>query len=155
MPTGSPDLPPIIVRSIWLEESSSIGLHLPICGSSLIKLSLTRLHGYRVSVILRREEIGLPILSFGDQSTADLYHGRKTKQARRIPQQIHKVAVRKLDMVNAAITLTDLKSPPNNKLEELKGDLAGYHAIRINDQYRVIFKWTLEGPTEVRVGDYH
>lgn len=97
----------------------------------------------------------MPIVSFGDQATADLFHGRNTKQARRIPKQIHVVALRKLDMLNSATTLTDLKSPPNNKLEELKGDLAGYHSIRINDQFRVIFKWTMEGSLLVRIVDYH
>jgi proteic killer suppression protein len=97
----------------------------------------------------------LAILSFGDAPTADLFHGRDTKQARRIPKQIHKVALRKLDMVNAAAVLSDLRSPPNNKLEALKDDLAGYHSIRVNDQYRVIFKWTDQGATEVRVADYH
>ena len=97
----------------------------------------------------------MPIVSFGDQATADLFHGRRTKQSRRIPQQIHGVALRKLDMLNAAHTLSDLKSPPSNRLEELKGDLAGHYSIRVNDQFRVVFRWTMEGATEVRIIDYH
>jgi toxin HigB-1 len=68
---------------------------------------------------------------------------------------IQKVAKRKLDMLHYASKLSDLKSPPNNHLEELKRDLAGLHSIRINDQWRVVFRWTNAGPTEVRIEDYH
>lgn len=64
------------------------------------------------------------------------------------------IAARKLDMIEAAHVLDDLKSPPGNRLEALKGDLDGYHSIRINDQWRVVFKWKT-GPQEVRICDYH
>jgi proteic killer suppression protein len=66
-----------------------------------------------------------------------------------------KVAARKLDMLDYANQLMDLKSPPGNRLEALKGDLSGFHSIRINDQWRVIFRWTDSGPTEVDIRDYH
>jgi proteic killer suppression protein len=64
-------------------------------------------------------------------------------------------AERKLAMLDAARNLTDLKSPPGNKLEALRGDRTGQHSIRINDQWRVCFVWAQEGPTEVEIVDYH
>ena len=66
-----------------------------------------------------------------------------------------KVVARKLDMVHYAATLQDLMSPPANRLETLKGDLRGFHSIRVNDQWRVVFRWMATGPTEVDVVDYH
>jgi proteic killer suppression protein len=68
---------------------------------------------------------------------------------------VAKVAARKLDMLDYAHRLADLKSPPGNRLEVLKGDLSGFHSIRINDQWRVIFRWTDSGPTDVDIRDYH
>ncbi len=58
-------------------------------------------------------------------------------------------------MLNAAVTLEDLRSPPGNRLEALKGDRAGQYSIRINDQFRVCFEWTDQGPDQVEIGDYH
>jgi proteic killer suppression protein len=71
------------------------------------------------------------------------------------PADVAKVARRKLIMVNNAGALGDLKSPPGNKLEALHGDLAGKHSIRINHQWRIVFKWTDTGPEEVEIDDYH
>jgi proteic killer suppression protein len=71
------------------------------------------------------------------------------------PADIARVARRKLVMVNNAEALDDLKSPPGNRLEALKGDLAGKHSIRVNDQWRVVFRWTASGPDEVEIADYH
>ncbi len=68
---------------------------------------------------------------------------------------VAKIAARKLDMLDYAHKLTDLASPPGNRLEALKGDLAGYHSIRINDQWRVVFRWTGSGPADVDIRDYH
>ena len=68
---------------------------------------------------------------------------------------ISSVARRKLDMIHYAAKLTDLKVPPGNGLEELKGNLAGRHSIRINGQWRIIFRWTDAGPTDVCITDYH
>jgi len=65
------------------------------------------------------------------------------------------VASRKLDMLDYADALSDLASPPGNRLEALKGDLQGFHSIRINDQWRVVFRWTPAGPADVNIRDYH
>jgi len=74
------------------------------------------------------------IVSFGDRATEDLFHNRPTSRARRMPQDIVGLALVKLDMLNAAAALLDLRSPPGNRLEELKGDLKGLYSIRVNDQ---------------------
>lgn len=71
------------------------------------------------------------------------------------PANLAKVARRKLIMVDAAAFLEALKSPPGNRLEALKGDLTGKHSIRINDQWRVVFRWTEAGPEDVEIIDYH
>ena len=68
---------------------------------------------------------------------------------------VAKVALRKLDMLDYAEALADLASPPGNRLEALKGDLQGLHSIRINDQWRVVFRWTAAGPTDIDITDYH
>ena len=95
------------------------------------------------------------ILSFGDTATADLYHARPTKNARRFPPDIVKAALRKLDVLNAAHQLIDLHSPPGNRLEALKGDLHGFHSIRVNDQWRIIFRWVEGSAADVALVDYH
>jgi proteic killer suppression protein len=95
----------------------------------------------------------MSIQSFGDKTTEKFFNTGKTGKAGW--SNVKDVAIRKLDMVQYAAQLSDLKSPPGNKLEELKGNLAGYHSIRINDQWRIIFKWTDAGPTEVEITDYH
>ena len=96
------------------------------------------------------------IESFGDKATEDLYKGVASAQARRrLPKSAVPVAQRKLDYLNSATTLGDLRVPPGNRLEKLKGDLDGMHSIRINDQYRIIFYWDEDGPEEVQIVDYH
>ena len=95
------------------------------------------------------------IASFGDQATADLYHGARTRRVRAFPSDIRAVALRKLDMINAARVLSDLRSPPGNRLEPLRGKLRGFHSIRINDQWRVILRWADGAAHDVRVLDYH
>jgi toxin HigB-1 len=70
-------------------------------------------------------------------------------------RSIKRVALRKLDMLDAAIGLSDLRSPPGNRLEKLQGDRSGQHSIRINDKYRVCFIWTPQGPSRVEIADYH
>lgn len=95
------------------------------------------------------------ITSFGDAASEDLFHGRRTARVRRFPADVAKVALRKLDALNAAAKLEDLKAPPGNRLEALKGSLQGYYSIRVNDQWRVIFRW-VEGNVEaVELTDYH
>jgi toxin HigB-1 len=96
------------------------------------------------------------IRSFFDQGSEDVFHRYTTKQARRIlPSALHRIAARKLDMPNAAANLIDLRVPPGNQLEALKGNRAGQHSIRINDQYRICFVWTDQGPEQVEITDYH
>jgi len=72
-----------------------------------------------------------------------------------VPSTCGSVAQRKLDQLNAAFSLDDMRVPPGNRLEGLKGDRKGQHSIRINDQYRMCFVWTLEGASEVEIVDYH
>jgi len=95
------------------------------------------------------------IQSFADETTADLFRERNTRAARRIPRDIWRVAQRKLKAIDVAARIDDLKIPPGNRLEVLKGDQVGWHSIRINDQYRVTFQWEQGHAHEVRVEDYH
>ncbi|MEE4293624.1 MAG: type II toxin-antitoxin system RelE/ParE family toxin [Xanthomonadales bacterium] len=95
------------------------------------------------------------IASFRDQRTGDLYHGRSTNRTRRIPPDVRDGAVRKLDMIQAAIEMTDLRSPPGNRLEALRGDLKGFFSIRVNDQWRIIFRWEGREAHDVELIDYH
>ena len=95
------------------------------------------------------------ILSFSDEATAALYHGKDTRRVRRIPPNIISVALRKLDMLNAAYRLNDLREPPGNRLELLKGELAGHYSIRVNEQWRIIFRWEDNNAHEVSLTDYH
>lgn len=95
------------------------------------------------------------IASFADQGTEDLYNGDNTKPARSIPKDIWAVARRKLDMLNAATVIDDLRVPPGNRLEALRGDLAGRYSIRINDQFRVVFRFADGHASDVRICDYH
>jgi len=97
----------------------------------------------------------MSIQSFGDSLTEKIFLGIKDKEVSKFPQDILKIAERKLDMVNAAATPQDLASPPGNRLEKKKGDLKDFWAIRINDQWRIIFKWPGNGPSEVKITDYH
>jgi len=91
------------------------------------------------------------IRSFGDKRTAALFRDEFVHDF----QGIARRAKRKLEAVNAASRLEDLTVPPSNRLEKLKGDLKDFHSIRINDQWRVIFKWLDGEPHEVRIVDYH
>ena len=95
------------------------------------------------------------IVSFGDAATADLYHGRRTRRVRRIPADVVRAVLRKLDLINAVVELRELRVPPGNRLEALRGGLAGHHSIRVNDQWRVVFRWTDAGPVDVALMDYH
>jgi proteic killer suppression protein len=91
------------------------------------------------------------IRSFGDKPTEALFIDKRVRQF----EGIARTAKRKLEAVNAASRLDDLAIPPANRLETLKGDLKEFHSIRINDQWRVIFKWINGEPHEVRIVDYH
>lgn len=96
------------------------------------------------------------IVSFSDQATEDIFHGIESKKSRKcLPSHLHVIAARKLDMINAAGNLEDLRVPPNNRLEKLHGQRAHQHSIRINDQYRIVFKWVQKNAEEVEIIDYH
>lgn len=91
------------------------------------------------------------IQSFGDRDTEELF----CEEVNRRFSSIARVALRKLIQLNRAATLSDLSVPPGNRLEPLKGELCGFYSIRINDQWRIIFRWEQTGPAEVAIVDYH
>jgi proteic killer suppression protein len=96
------------------------------------------------------------IVSFHDAATQEVFNGQDTRLARRtLPRGLWTVARRKLDQINAATRLDTLRAPPGNHLEALWGDRKGQHSIRINDQYRICFRWTSAGPEAVEIVDYH
>ena len=95
------------------------------------------------------------IASFGDRATEDLYHGRPTARARRFPRDAVDAALVKMDSLNGAASILDLRSPPGNRLEALKGELKGWHSIRVNDQWRLVFRWQGNDAHRVRLTDYH
>jgi len=95
------------------------------------------------------------IASFGDQATAELYHGARPRRARLFAVDLAQATLRKLDMLNAARTLSDLRSPPGNRLELLRGKWKGFHSIRVNEQWRVVFRWSEGQAHDVRLIDYH
>jgi proteic killer suppression protein len=91
------------------------------------------------------------IVSFGDADTESLGRGRRVRRF----AAFEAVARRKLRQLQIAARLDDLRVPPGNHLEALKGERAGQHSIRVNDQYRVCFRWTPAGPADVEIVDYH
>lgn len=93
----------------------------------------------------------MSIKSFKCAETQRVYEGKKSRRF----GNVQSVLERKLTMLDNAVTLNDLKSPPANRLEVLKGDRAGQHSIRVNDQFRLCFVWTDEGPSHVECVDYH
>ena len=102
-----------------------------------------------------RWNIGL-IKSFYMRGVEDIFYPLNLREARRTcPEQLWAVTRRKLDQLNAAVSVDSLRIPPGNRLEALHGDRAGQYSIRINDQFRVCFVWTTEGPERVEITDYH
>jgi toxin HigB-1 len=96
------------------------------------------------------------IQSFADPGTLDVFNGIASRRARAAcPVNLWTIARRKLDQLVVACSLDDLRAPPANRLEPLKGDRKGQHSIRINDQFRICFCWTAEGPSDVEIVDYH
>ena len=92
------------------------------------------------------------IVSFGNKDTEKIWQGERIKK---LHVTIQEVARRKLRMINNAIDLFDLKIPPANRLEKLSGNLRTFYSIRINDQWRIIFKWKAGNASEVEIIDYH
>ena len=96
------------------------------------------------------------IESFANQATEDIYDGINSTAARRLlPRELLKIAVRKLDQIDSAVVLDDLRVPPGNRLELLRADREGQHSIRLNDKYRICFIWTESGAVNVEIVDYH
>ena len=100
----------------------------------------------------RRVMLVVEIRSFRDATTERLWSRQRVKA---IDPRIQRVALRKLAVLDAAEVLQDLRVPPGNRLEALKGDRAGQHSIRINQQWRICFVWTTAGPEDVEIVDYH
>lgn len=96
------------------------------------------------------------IIHFKDKGTEDIFNGVASKAARKVcPQSLWRIAARKLELLDSVIHRDELKVPPGNRLEALSGDRKGQYSIRVNDQYRICFKWTEAGPDEVELTDYH
>jgi toxin HigB-1 len=96
------------------------------------------------------------IIRFKDKGTEDIFNGVTSKAARKVcPQSLWRIAARKLELLDSVIERDELKVPPGNRLEALSGDRKGQHSIRVNEQYRIRFKWTKAGPDEVELTDYH
>lgn len=92
------------------------------------------------------------IVSFGGAETEGIFHGERS---RRLPQEIQNTARRKLEYLHRARTLEDLRMPPGNRLEMLKGGRKGQHSIRVNDQWRICFEWRAGNAEQVEIVDYH
>ena len=92
------------------------------------------------------------IKSFGSKETGNIWHGNRVKK---LPMEVQKVGRRKLRMLNNSQDLTDLRVPPSNRLEKLSGKWRNYYSIRINNQWRIIFKWKNSQSYEVEIVDYH
>lgn len=96
------------------------------------------------------------IRSFKGAGTEDVFNGVNSKAARKsCPKDLWRIAARKLDQLDSIELVDELKIPPGNRLEALAGDRTGQHSIRINEQYRICFVWTSNGPAEVEIVDYH
>ena len=95
------------------------------------------------------------IRSFGDAATEQVFYGEDNRVARRLPKELWTLIRRKLDTLQAAKALADLRVPPGNRLEALKGELKGRHSIRVNDRFRITFRFEDGHAWEVRCEDYH
>ena len=96
------------------------------------------------------------ILSFKDGGTEDIFNGKRTKKARKsCPEKLWKLTRRRLELLDSIVKSQELLIPPGNRLEALKGNRLGQYSIRINEQYRICFKWRDQGPDEVEIVDYH
>lgn len=95
------------------------------------------------------------IRGFGNRLAEHLFDDRDSRDVRRFPSELRRVARRKLLYLHDAAELRDLRVPPGNRLQALRGDLVGFHSIRINDQWRVVFRWADGDAYDVQVTDYH
>jgi len=139
--------PALASHSSWLGVVSPQGT--PACTPALLRWQ-PGLHGYHATPIFEPM-----IVSFADPTTEALFHGIRDARTRRVPPEVQRTTARKLDMLNAATVLQDLAAPPGNRLEALRGNWKGRHSIRVNDQWRILFRWTASGPADVQLLDYH
>ena len=95
------------------------------------------------------------IIGYADEATRDVHIGVESRAGRRFGASVRDVARRKLDLIGAAADLRDLAVPPGNRLEKLKGRLAGFYSIRVNDQFRIVFKFEAGQASHVQIVDYH
>ena len=95
------------------------------------------------------------IRTFADETTRDIWNGVNRKTARRIPRELWPSVRLKLDQIDAVTRLDDLKAPPGNRLHMLGADLRGFHAVRVNDQYRIVFRFEGGDAFDVQCTDYH
>jgi len=96
------------------------------------------------------------IRTFRNPGTEDVFNGRYTREARRAcPRELRRIAERKLDQLDSVERLEELRVPPGNRLEALSADRKGQHSVRINERYRICFRWAGGGPSEVEIVDYH
>ena len=96
------------------------------------------------------------IQSFKNKGTEDIFNGLSSKIARKIcPKNLWEIEARKLDQIDSVLSLDELRIPPGNRLEALTRNRLGQYSVRINDQYRICFKWSETGPVEVEITDYH
>ena len=95
------------------------------------------------------------IRTFGDKATQDIFDGINSREARKVPASVWNAAKKRLDRVNYASDIRDLAVIQGNRLEKLSGKMVGFHSIRINDQFRLIFRWSNGQADEVRITDYH
>ncbi|HUE86540.1 MAG TPA: type II toxin-antitoxin system RelE/ParE family toxin [Vicinamibacterales bacterium] len=95
------------------------------------------------------------IRTLADDTTCDIWNGVNSKAARRIPKDVWPIVQRKLDQIDAVTKLDDLRVPPGNRLQALAGDMKGWYAVRVNDQYRIVFRFVGADALDVRCTDYH
>ena len=95
------------------------------------------------------------ITTYRDEATRDVHVGVDSKAARRFSMAVRVVARRKLDLIGAVADIRDLAIPPGNRLEKLKGDLAGFYSIRVNEQFRIVFRFEAGNASDVQITDYH
>ncbi|MBI4640243.1 MAG: type II toxin-antitoxin system RelE/ParE family toxin [Candidatus Tectomicrobia bacterium] len=95
------------------------------------------------------------IRNFANKTTQGIYDGVNSRYARKLPRALHAKARRLLDQINAAPSLEFLRTPPSNRLEKLSGTLTGFWSLRINDQWRIIFRWIDNHALDVEITDYH
>jgi len=95
------------------------------------------------------------IKSFANKTAEDLFHGSNSRHARKLPVNLHNKARRLLDQLNTAPTIDFLNMPPGNRLEKLSGEYQGFWSVRINNQWRIVFKWQDEDAHEIAIVDYH